>query len=194
MQDKTSRRPKIQKIQGTTGKGANIAKWTILLLLWGSLISAALGSGNPENPKGLGNGFRKRSEHCEMDDFAAPPHFGPSAAGKSLPEKERTLRNEQFCCFCGVCCFSWVAPSDRRVPWICQPAPPGAAKKVSDAFLWKGGCPLRPARGGGGGPGMCQQKPSRGRHASCLASPRLRVRVFSPLAKLGRLSSPQRRL
>ena len=75
-----------------SGKGANIAKCTILLLLWGSLRfgemddSAAFvgfpsfrqlsAAGNPENPKGPGNGFRKRSAHCEMDEFAASPHFG----------------------------------------------------------------------------------------------------------------------
>ena len=55
------------------GKGANIAKWTILLLLWGSFPSfrQLLAAGNPENPKGPGNSFRKRREHCEIDYFAA---------------------------------------------------------------------------------------------------------------------------
>ena len=54
------------------------------------LISAAFDSGNPENLRGPGNGFRKRSEHCEMDDFAAfvsSLRFGPSAAGN--PENPR---------------------------------------------------------------------------------------------------------
>ena len=75
------------------GKGANIGKWTILLLLWGSLpsfrqLSAA---GIPENLRGPGNGFRKRSENCEMDDFAAfvwfPSFRQLSAAGN--PENPR---------------------------------------------------------------------------------------------------------
>ena len=46
------RRPEIQKIhealEMASGKGANIAKWTILLLLWGSLHF-----GSFENPRGL---------------------------------------------------------------------------------------------------------------------------------------------
>ena len=66
-------------------------------------LSAA---GNPEKPRGPGNGFRKRSEHCEMEDFAAFVGFHsfrqPSVPWKWLPEKERTLRNGRFCCFCGV--------------------------------------------------------------------------------------------
>ena len=152
------RRPEVQKTQGAmemaSGKGANIAKWTILLLLWGSAHFGTSTAGNPENPGGLGNGYRKRSEHCEMDDFAAflvfrsfrqpsaaeiqkiqramemasgkgariakwtillllwgSAHFGSFGGRKSrksmgpwkwLPEKERTLRNGRFCCFCGV--------------------------------------------------------------------------------------------
>ena len=109
----------IKKIQGATemasGKGANIAKWTILLLLWGSPQI-----GNPRRPeikkiqRDHGNGFRERSEHCEMDDFAAfvsSSHFGNprrpeiqkiQGALEMASEKERTLRNERFCCFCGV--------------------------------------------------------------------------------------------
>ena len=55
-----------------SGKGANIAKWTISLLFvrFPSFrqLSAA---GNPESPTGPGNGFRKRREHYEMDYFAA---------------------------------------------------------------------------------------------------------------------------
>ena len=46
-------------------------------------VSAA---GNPENLRGPGNGFRKRSEHCEMDDFAAFvefPSFRPFSGRKS---------------------------------------------------------------------------------------------------------------
>ena len=106
----------------------------------------------------------------------------------------------------------------RRGPEEARRGPqPGALLQnrqagLSDALLWKGG-PLRPAReppagGGGGGPRKCQQKPSglgsllytttvggaRGAGmygASRLALPRLRVRVFSPLAKLGPLRAPR---
>ena len=51
-------------------------------------LSAA---GNPENPRGPGNGFRKRSEHCEMDDFAAFvgfPSFWQLSAAEN-PENPR---------------------------------------------------------------------------------------------------------
>ena len=75
-----------------SGKGAKIAKWTILLLLW---CSPHFGSGNPENPRGPGNGFRKRSEYCEMDDFAAfvafPSFRQLSAAGN--PENLKSHGN-----------------------------------------------------------------------------------------------------
>ena len=73
------RRPEIQKIQRAldmaSGKGANIGKWTILLLLW---CSPHFGS------------FRRP----EIKKFKGPWNW--------LPEKERTLRNGQFCCFCSV--------------------------------------------------------------------------------------------
>ena len=48
-------------------------------------------AGNPENLRGPGNGFRKRSEHCEIDDFVAFVVFSSfrqlSAAGN--PENPR---------------------------------------------------------------------------------------------------------
>ena len=143
-------RKSTRALEMASGKGANIAKWTILLLLWCSLrLGSFWAAGNPENPRSPGNGFRKRSEHCEMDDFAAfvgfpsfrqlsaagnlenprslemgrrfccfwgSPHFGifrrpeiqkiqgalEMEPWKWLPEKERTLGNGRFCCFCGV--------------------------------------------------------------------------------------------
>ena len=64
------------KIQGAldmaSGKGAKNAKWTILLLLWVPLISAAFDDRKSRKSKG---------------------------AWKWLPEKERTLRNGRFRCF-----------------------------------------------------------------------------------------------
>ena len=65
-------------------------------------LSAA---GNPENPRGPGNGFRKRSEHCEMHDFATFVGF-PSF-------RQGILRNGRFCCFCGVHLTS-AAFGDRK--------------------------------------------------------------------------------
>ena len=90
------RRPEIQKIhealEMASGKGANIAKWTMVLLLWGfpsfRQLSAA---GNRENPKGPGNGFRKRSEHGERDNpaaFVVFPSFRQLSAAR-YPENLR---------------------------------------------------------------------------------------------------------
>ena len=106
-----ARKPEIQEMQGAlemaSGKGAGIAKSTILVLLWGSPhlqgvlqnrqfwcfcgappISAALEAGNPRNTTGLGNGLRKRSGYCKI--------------GKWPPEKERALQIRRFWCFYGV--------------------------------------------------------------------------------------------
>ena len=88
-----------------SGKGANIAKCTILLLLWGSPHFGSFR--RPEIPKI--HGAWKWD-----DDFAAfgvpliLAAFGGRKSRKSkgpwkwLPEKERTLGNGRFCCFCGV--------------------------------------------------------------------------------------------
>ena len=57
------------------GKEANIGKWTILLLLWGS---------------------------PHFGSFRRPESRKSRGPWKWLPEKERKLRNERFCCFCGV--------------------------------------------------------------------------------------------
>ena len=69
-----------------SGKGVNIAKWTILLLLWDSPHFGASAAGTQKNPWSHGNGFRKRNEHCEMDDLAAFVgflHFGGPRSRKS---------------------------------------------------------------------------------------------------------------
>ena len=85
-------------------------------------------------PGGHGNGFRKRSEYCEMDDFAAFVGFRFISAAfggwksreskgpwKWLPDKERTLQNGRFCCFCGVPSFRQLSaagnPTNHRGPW-----------------------------------------------------------------------------
>ena len=88
-----------------SGKGAKIAKLTILLLLWCSPHFGSFGGRKSKNSRGPGNGFRKRSEYCEMDDvaaFVAFPSFRQlSAAGN--PENPRGLEmGRRFCCFCGV--------------------------------------------------------------------------------------------
>ena len=89
------RRPwkrEIQEIQGAlemaTGKGAGIAKSTILVLLWCSPpSSAALEAGNPRNTRDLGNGFRKRSGYCKIDNFGAF-HFPPISAAMEAGNPE----------------------------------------------------------------------------------------------------------
>ena len=79
--------PKIQgALEMASGKGVNIAKWTILLLLWDSPHFGASAAGTQKNPWSHGNGFRKRNEHCEMDDLAAFVgflHFGGPRSRKS---------------------------------------------------------------------------------------------------------------
>ena len=100
------RRQEIQKIQGALEMASE--HWEMddfaAFVVFPSFrqLSAA---GNPENPRGPGNGFRKRSEHCEMDDFATFVGF-PSF-------RQGILRNGRFCCFCGVPLTS-AAFGDRK--------------------------------------------------------------------------------
>ena len=69
-------KPEIQDIQGAlemaTGKGAGNAKSTILVLLLCSPHFGGFG-----NRKSIGNGYRKRSGCCKIDNFAAFVEFPP---------------------------------------------------------------------------------------------------------------------
>ena len=70
-----------------SGKGANIAKWTISLLFVRFPSFRQLSAAG--NPTGPGNGFPKRREHYEMDDFAAFVGF-PSFRQLSAGEQRKT--------------------------------------------------------------------------------------------------------
>ena len=88
------------------------------------LISAAFGGRKSRKSKEPGNGFRKRSEHWEMDDFAVfvgfPSFQQLSAAGN--PENLRGLEmGRRFCCFCRVplilAAFSGRKSRKSKGPW-----------------------------------------------------------------------------
>ena len=94
------------------GKGAGIAKSTILVLLWCSAQFGGLEAGNPRNTRGLGNSGKERV--LQIDVFGAFVVFHPfrrpwkpeiqeiQPALKWAPEKERVLQNRRFSCFRGV--------------------------------------------------------------------------------------------
>ena len=58
-------------------------------------ISAALEAGNPGNPRCLGNGLRKRSGYCKIDNFDAFVVFPPISAALEAgnPRNTRGLGN-----------------------------------------------------------------------------------------------------
>ena len=112
-------------------KAANIAKWTILLLLCGlemgrrfycfcrvPLISAAFGgrkSRNLEMASGKGANIAKWTILLLLCGSLISAAFCGGKSRKSkgpwkwLPEKERILRNGRFCC------FYWVPPEKERI-------------------------------------------------------------------------------
>ena len=130
---------------------ANIAKWTILLLLWCSphfgslrilqngrfccfceipLISAPLAARNPENVRGPGNGFRKRSEYCEMGDFAAfmvfrfiSAAFGGRKSRKSKGPGNGFRKRSEYCEMDDFAAFV-VFPSFRQLSTAGNPENP----------------------------------------------------------------------